>query len=118
VKWIGKNIVDVPSLFRNDVRLDEKVVDSTGSAGTAGQQLLSTATATVWTDQTYTYTQNGSSHTWVIEHDLNKFPSATVIDSGGSVVVGCIVYNSTNQLTITFHAGGAPSAFSGKAYLN
>ena len=50
MKWIGKNIVDVPSLFREDVRLDKKVVDSTGSAGTAGQQLLSTATATVWTD--------------------------------------------------------------------
>jgi hypothetical protein len=118
VKWIGKNIVDDVSLFRNDVHLDEKVVDSTGSAGTAGQQLLSTATAAVWTDQTYTYTQNGSSHTWVIEHNLNKFPSATVIDSGGSVVVGCIEYDSTNQLTITFYAGGNLSAFSGKAYLN
>tara|TARA_R110002153_G_scaffold259275_1_gene418908 strand:- start:390 stop:518 length:129 start_codon:yes stop_codon:yes gene_type:complete len=41
-----------------------------------------------------------------------------VIDSGDNVVVGCIVYNSANQLTITFHAGGNQSAFSGKAYLN
>ena len=39
MKWIGKNIVDDVSLFRNDVHLDEKVVDSTGSAGTDGQQM-------------------------------------------------------------------------------
>ena len=49
VKWIGKNIVDDVSLFRNDVHLDKKVIDSTGSAGTDGQQLLSTATTAVLT---------------------------------------------------------------------
>lgn len=117
-KWIGQHIIDLEARIRDDVHIDKKVYDSTGSAGTSGQQLLSTSTATAWTDQTFTYTQNGASHTWVITHNLNKFPSVMVIDSGDNVVVGCIVYNSANQLTITFHAGGSQSAFSGKAYLN
>ena len=90
MKWIGQHIIDLKTRLRNDVHIDKKIYDSTGSAGMSGQQLLSTSTATVWTDQTYTYTQNGSSHTWVITHNLNKFPSVTVIDSGDSVVVGCI----------------------------
>lgn len=67
---------------------------------------------------TYTHTQSAASATWTITHNLNKFPSVTVIDSGDSVVQGEILYNSANQLTLTFYAGGGTSAFSGKAYLN
>jgi len=66
----------------------------------------------------YTHTQSAASATWTITHNLNKFPSVTVIDSGDSVVQGEILYNSANQLTLTFYAGGSTSAFSGKAYLN
>jgi|TARA_R110002012_G_scaffold292026_1_gene486773 hypothetical protein len=66
----------------------------------------------------YTHTQSAASATWTITHNLNKFPAITVVDSGGSVVKGEILYNSANQLTLTFYAGGSTSAFSGKAYLN
>jgi len=64
-------------------------------------------------DKNYTHTQIASSATWVIVHNLNKYPSVSVVDSGGTVVVGGIVYDSINQVTLTFSA-----AFSGKAYLN
>jgi len=67
---------------------------------------------------TYSHNQSAASATWTITHNLNKFPSVTVIDSGDSVVQGEILYNSANQLTLTFFAGGVASAFSGKAYLN
>ena len=67
---------------------------------------------------TYSHNQSAASATWTITHNLNKFPSVTVIDSGDSVVQGEILYNSANQLTLTFYAGGGTSAFSGKAYLN
>ena len=67
---------------------------------------------------TYSHNQSAASATWTITHNLNKFPSVTVIDSGDSVVQGEILYNSANQLTLTFYAGGSTSAFSGKAYLN
>jgi len=69
-------------------------------------------------DITYTHNQSAASATWIITHNLHRFPSVTVVDSGGSVVKGEILYNSANQLTLTFYAGGGTSAFSGKAYLN
>ena len=64
-------------------------------------------------DKTFVYNQATSSDVWEIEHNLDKYPSVTVVDSGGSVVVGEIVYINKNNVRITF-----TSAFSGKAYLN
>ena len=46
-------------------------------------------------------------------HNLDKYPSVTVVDSGGTVVVGSIDYNDKNNCTCTFSA-----PFSGQAYLN
>lgn len=64
-------------------------------------------------DLNYHHIQGAPSATWVVSHNLNKYPSVLVIDSGGSEVAGTIIYNSTNQLTLEFSAG-----FSGNAYLN
>lgn len=61
----------------------------------------------------FIFTQSVPSDNWVIQHDLNKFCSVTVVDSANQVCIGDITYDSTNQLTITFSA-----PFSGKAYLN
>jgi len=69
-------------------------------------------------DITFTHNQTSTSNTWVVTHNLHRFPSVTVVDSGGTIVVGTIVYNSNKQLTITFFSGGSASAFQGKAYLN
>ena len=67
---------------------------------------------------TYTHNQSSTSDTWVVTHNLHRFPSVTVIDSGGTIVQGTVVYNSNLQLTITFFSGGSGLVFSGKAYLN
>ena len=69
-------------------------------------------------DITYTHNQSSVSNTWTITHNLNRFPSVTVVDSGNTVVEGTVVYNSNKQLTITFFQAGSALAFSGKAYLN
>lgn len=69
-------------------------------------------------DITYTHNQSSTSDTWVITHNLNRFPSVTVVDSGGTIVQGTVVYNSNKQLTITFFAATNALAFQGKAYLN
>lgn len=58
------------------------------------------------------YIQEASSASWNISHNLDGFPSVTVVDSAGTVVVGEVTYNSTSSITVTFQ-----SAFSGKAYL-
>jgi hypothetical protein len=62
---------------------------------------------------TYIHTQYVPLTVWVITHNLGRFPSVTVVDTLNQVVVGDIVYNSPNMLTITFN-----SAFAGYAYLN
>jgi hypothetical protein len=69
-------------------------------------------------DITFTHNQTSTSNTWVITHNLNRFPSVTVVDSGGSIVMGTIVYNSNKKLAIKFFSSGAALAFQGKAYLN
>ena len=69
-------------------------------------------------DITYTHNQSSTSDTWVITHNLHRFPSVTVVDSADTVVQGTVVYNSNKQLTITFFSGSSALAFQGKAYLN
>lgn len=68
---------------------------------------------TVSYTDTYVHTQGSPSASWFIVHNMNKFPSATVVDSGGNIVEGDVIYNTLNSLTINFSGG-----FSGKAYFN
>jgi hypothetical protein len=65
------------------------------------------------TDKTFEFTQGVPSTTWNIQHNLNKFPSITVIDTANTVVTGQYTYIDNNNVTLTFSAG-----FAGKAYLN
>tara|TARA_R100001443_G_scaffold699_1_gene2822 strand:+ start:167 stop:421 length:255 start_codon:yes stop_codon:yes gene_type:complete len=69
-------------------------------------------------DITYTHNQSSTSDTWVVNHNLHRFPSVTVVDSADTIVQGTVVYNSNKQLTITFFSGSSALAFQGKAYLN
>ena len=80
-----------------------------------GRQVM---TSPIIGDITFTHNQNTTSDTWVVTHNLHRFPSVTVVDSGDSIVQGTVVYNSNKQLTITFFSGGSALAFQGKAYLN
>jgi len=92
------------------------IQDSTASPGAQAQILSSTVTGTRWVDftsSTFVFTQGVAATTWNITHNLNKFPSITVIDTGNTVVTGEYTYIDTNNVTLTFSAG-----FAGKAYLN
>ena len=64
-------------------------------------------------DKHFTFVQSTAAATWNITHNLGKFPSVSIVDSGNTIVRGNIDYTSENALTITFSA-----AFGGKAYLN
>ena len=64
-------------------------------------------------DKHFTFTQSTATNTWNITHNLGKFPSVSVVDSGNTIVYGNIDYIDNNSLTITFSA-----AFGGKAYMN
>ena len=117
-KWKGKKVVETKSEFREDVEVKKNVIDSAGLAGAAGQVLTTTGDAVIWTDRTFTYTKNNAADTWVVTHNLNSYPSVTVVDTGGNIMRGEVAYNTINQLTITFFSRGSASAIDGKAYLN
>jgi hypothetical protein len=69
----------------------------------------------VWAraNETYTFAQASASVVWTVQHNLDKFPSVTMVLSTGQKGYGDIVYIDENNLTITF-----ASAESGKAYMN
>ena len=62
---------------------------------------------------TFIYPQVVPAKIWEIPHNLGKFPSITVIDTGNTVVQGEYTYINNNSVTLEFSA-----AFGGKAYLN
>lgn len=62
---------------------------------------------------TYTFCQDAPLVVWNITHNLGKFPSVTVVDSGNSIVIGDVTYISSNQIQIEF-----ADPFNGCAYLN
>lgn len=94
------------TLFQIDTQLSivgEGVIDVTTANGRA----------TV-TSVTYIHEQGIAADTWIIKHNLNKYPSCFAVDSSGTIQIPDeIVYNSEDQMTIYFI-----SAFAGKAYLN
>ena len=68
---------------------------------------------------TFVFTQTAPAVAWgagtppVVTHNLGKFPSITVIDTGNTVVQGEYTYINNNTVALAFSA-----PFAGKAYLN
>lgn len=61
----------------------------------------------------YIHNQVAVSDVWVVSHNLGRYPSATVVDTGDTVIFPDIHYDSSNQITVVF---GSPT--SGKVYLS
>ena len=64
-------------------------------------------------DKTFEFTQGQPALVWTIQHNLNKFPSVSVVDTSNTVVNSQINYVDKNNITINNTA-----QFAGKAYLN
>jgi hypothetical protein len=62
---------------------------------------------------TFTWTQTIPLSVWTIPHNLNKFPSVTVVDTLDNIIYPDVSYTDSNIVQVT-HG----SAFAGKAYLN
>ena len=64
-------------------------------------------------DKTYVHSQKIASDTWYVKHNLNKFPSVSVVDSANTLV-GCDRdYINENELVVRSKA-----PFSGTCYCN
>lgn len=64
-------------------------------------------------DKNYVHEQAVAATEWTIEHNLNKYPTATVIDSAGNEIICDIQYLDKNSCVVTM-----TSPFKGKAILN
>ena len=64
-------------------------------------------------DKNFVFSQNVASATWTVQHNLDKFPSCTMVLSTGQQGFGDVTFIDENNLTITF-----ASAETGKAYIN
>jgi len=64
-------------------------------------------------DKNFVFTQAVAANPWTVQHNLNKFPSCTMVLNSGQQGYGDVTFIDENNLTITF-AG----ATSGKAYIN
>ena len=62
---------------------------------------------------TYTFEQGSAASTWIINHNLNKYPSVTVVDSAENEIIASVKYQDANTCIIEMS-----SPFKGKAYLN
>lgn len=61
----------------------------------------------------FIFTQATPSVNWNIQHNMNRYPSVSVVNNNNILMYGNTTYIDKNNLTINFSAG-----FSGKAYLN
>ena len=91
--------------------LDTRVETNSSSISDLNQRV--DAIEGVDSDKNFVHMQGVPSDTWTINHTLNKYPSVTIIDSGGTEVIGNIKYIDTSTVIVTFASG-----FSGKAILN
>lgn len=69
--------------------------------------------AVTLTSKTYVHEQGVASDTWSIEHNLNKYPSVTLVDSAGTQFQGRVEYTDENNCIVYMNG-----ATKGKAYLN
>jgi hypothetical protein len=84
-------------------------VGETGAQGPAGP----TGSAGEATNAFQRYVQIIPAANWVVTHTLGGYPSVTVVDSSGRVVVGEVTYVSSTEISIDFSA-----AFGGELYLS
>ena len=96
---------------------NKTVVDITVTSDNENRTIILTYRDTLSIQETYKFshihTQTVSSSTWNITHNLNKYPSVSIVDSSNEEVIGEVEHINSNSLTVKFSA-----PFSGKAFLN
>lgn len=104
------NIVQMPAIDYAKIR-NKPSIDGITLVGNVTTDEL--GLYSVENPETTTFEQKTPEIEWHITHKMNKYPSCTVVDSAGSVVVGEVTYLDKANLVITFSG-----AFSGTCYLN
>ena len=117
VQTLTNKTIDADKNTLLNIDLDEfkagLIRETVRDVDTASNDYLVTEKAVALANNTFVFNQAEASDMWIIVHNLNKFPSVTVIDSAGTQFMAQVKYDSSNQLTIYMNG-----ATTGKAYLN
>jgi hypothetical protein len=97
--------VEGNSVITNVVPTELISIASTGADVGTGQVTLKS--------NTYVHNQETPESLWYINHNLDKYPAVTIVDSSGRTVGGGVAYPDRNNVIVDFSGG-----FAGKAYLN
>jgi hypothetical protein len=112
-QYVVTSIVDYPA-DDNFYQVSLAVASSNGILAVNGNYIFSEFTnPDSKADKNFVFSQAGAAATWNVQHNLQKFPSCTMVLSTGQQGYGDVTFIDENNLTITF-AG----ATSGKAYIN
>ena len=109
----GMNAIEIDAKNGIELTQDGSTFTIDGTELQQADAELSQRIDDVVQDKTYVFEQGIASSVWVIHHNLNKYPSVSVVDSAGNVVVAEITYDDINTCTVTM-----VGALKGKAYLN
>ena len=108
----GAYTLDSATVLSSDSNFYTLALFNTGGAGNIVYEQFYVMTSKKG-DLSFVHEQTNASNTWVVNHNLGKKPSVTIVTTTDTTVIGEITYNNENKLTINLS-----SANSGKAYLN
>lgn len=106
-----ENITNKPPL--HDDSKQDILVSGTNIKTINNQSILGSGNIDLSNDKNFVYVQHEPSNNWIIEHNLNKYPSVTIMDSANSIMIGDIKYINENKLEVNF-----TSSPTGTAVLN
>lgn len=86
---------------------------SSGGLEDTKDYLVSLLTYKPASNKTFVFTQAVPGTVWDITHNLDKFPSVSVVNNNNIVINGEVTYIDKDNVQLNFSAG-----FAGKAYLN
>ena len=104
------------SAYPNPIIAKIQGVTISGTPSIGKAITATSSTAATWSNpvsSSFVFQQITPLATWTVIHNLGKYPSVSIVDSGGSIVFGEVNYTSLNQIVVSFSA-----AFSGQAFLN
>jgi hypothetical protein len=106
LQWVGPNIIS--GVLSSPEEVASKIAVIMGPRGERGERGIAGDGS-----DTFIWSPPDVLDTWVIAHNLGKFPAVTVVDSLGRVLTSDVTYLDNNLVEIAF-------AFpvSGTAYLN
>lgn len=118
-KIANNTITDSDISAGASIALSKLAVDPLARANHTGTQTSATI-SDFQAQLEYIHNQATASNPWTIPFpsgwSSGRKPAVTIVDSGGTTVVGTVTYNTDNTITVTFDPPGAQ--FSGKAFLN